>query len=175
VPRTPMPIPTRANERWSMDFVRDTLGDGRAFRALTIVDDCTRESPAMEVDSSLPGARVVAVLERLAGTRGLRERSSATMDRSSPDRTSTHGPTPEAARRLHRSGKPTQTRSSRLQRHVREECLNENWFVRWRTQQTIEAWRVEYNTERSHSQLGTTPRVCVEPHLNCSSPLTPSD
>ncbi len=70
VPRVPMPAPTRPNERWSMDFVRDTLGDGRAFRALTIVDDCTRESPAIEVDVSLPGERVVAVLERVAQTRG---------------------------------------------------------------------------------------------------------
>ena len=51
--------------------MRDTLGDGRAFRALTIVDDFTRESVAIEVDTSLPGERVVQVLERLAGTRGL--------------------------------------------------------------------------------------------------------
>ena len=54
-----------------MDFVRDTLGNGRVFRALTIVDDCTRECPAIEVDFSLPGGRVVQVLDRLAATRGL--------------------------------------------------------------------------------------------------------
>jgi putative transposase len=54
-----------------MDFVRDTLCDGRAFRALTIVDDCTRESAAIEVNFSLPGDRVVVVLNRLAETRGL--------------------------------------------------------------------------------------------------------
>jgi putative transposase len=70
-PRVPRTTPTQPNERWSMDFVRDALGDGRAFRALTIVDDCTRECVAIEVDTSLPGERVVRVLERLAGTRGL--------------------------------------------------------------------------------------------------------
>lgn len=51
--------------------MRDALGDGRAFRAPTIVDDFTRESVAIEVDTALPGERVVRVLERLAGTRGL--------------------------------------------------------------------------------------------------------
>ena len=70
VPRTPMPAPTRANERWSMDFVRDTLGDGRVFRSFTLVDDCTRESPAIEVDFSLTGARVARVLDRVAERRG---------------------------------------------------------------------------------------------------------
>jgi putative transposase len=71
VPRTPLPAPRHANERWSMDFVSDALGDGRKFRALTIVDDFTRESPVIEVDTSLPGDRVVRVLERLAETRGV--------------------------------------------------------------------------------------------------------
>src|SRR5690606_19498344 len=61
VPRAPVAVPTRPNERWSMDFVRDTLGDGRAFRCFTLVDDCTRECPAIEVDVSLPGERVVRV------------------------------------------------------------------------------------------------------------------
>jgi putative transposase len=63
--------PSGPNERWSMDFVSDALGDGRKFRALTIVDDFTRESPAIEVEFSLTGERVARVLERLATTRGL--------------------------------------------------------------------------------------------------------
>ena len=53
-----------------MDFVSDALGDGRKFRALTIVDDFTRESPAIEVEFSLTGERVVRVLERLAARAG---------------------------------------------------------------------------------------------------------
>ena len=69
--RAPLVCPTNANQRWSMDFVSDTLADGRTFRALTIVDDCTRECPAIEVDTSLPGLRVTRVLDRLAESRGL--------------------------------------------------------------------------------------------------------
>lgn len=65
VPRSPMEMPTSRNERWSMDVVSDALGDGRKFRALTIVDDFTRECPAIEVDLSLSGERV-AREERLA-------------------------------------------------------------------------------------------------------------
>ncbi len=57
-----------------MDFIVDTLADGRAFRTLNIVDDYTRECVAIEVDRSLPGARVVRVLERLRATRGLPRR-----------------------------------------------------------------------------------------------------
>jgi putative transposase len=65
---------TQPNEHWAMDFVRDTRADGRAFRALTLIDACTRECPVIEVDVSLGGARVVAVLERLRVSRGLPQR-----------------------------------------------------------------------------------------------------
>ena len=62
----PMAAPTRRNELWAMDFVSDVLTDGRRFRSLTLVDALTRECPAIEVDTSLPGARVVRVLDRVA-------------------------------------------------------------------------------------------------------------
>jgi putative transposase len=70
-------VPPRAqkpNERWSMDFMTDSLYDGRRFRLLTIVDTVTRESPAIVVDRSLTGQRVVAALEQLQATRGLPQR-----------------------------------------------------------------------------------------------------
>jgi putative transposase len=60
-----------ANQRWAMDFVADTLAHGRTFRVLTIIDEYTRECLAVETDTSLPGLRVIRVLERLAQTRGL--------------------------------------------------------------------------------------------------------
>ena len=56
----------RTNVSWSMDFVADGSADGRRLRCLTIVDDCTRESLVLEVDTSLPGLRVISVLDRLA-------------------------------------------------------------------------------------------------------------
>ena len=71
--RVIIPAPERSNQKCSMDFVSDSTVTGRRFRALTIVDDYSRECPAIEVDTSLGGVRVVGVLERLAETRGLPE------------------------------------------------------------------------------------------------------
>jgi putative transposase len=62
---------TRPNQRWAMDFVSDTLASGRPFRSLTIVDEYSRECPAIEVDTSLPSLRVLRVLQRMADTCGL--------------------------------------------------------------------------------------------------------
>jgi putative transposase len=68
VARVPLPQPSarteRRTERWSMDFVSDALADGRGFRCFTLVDDFTRECPALEVAHSLPAWRVIHVLER---------------------------------------------------------------------------------------------------------------
>jgi len=71
VPRVPLPAPTQPNERWGMDFIHDACADGRRFRCLTMVDEYTRECPVIATDTSLPSAGVVAVLEQLAGQRGL--------------------------------------------------------------------------------------------------------
>ena len=65
VARTPAPMPTRPDARWSMDFVRDTTTEGRPYRIWTVVDDCTRECPLLVVDRSLPARRVVEALDTL--------------------------------------------------------------------------------------------------------------
>ena len=65
--------PFRPNQHWAMDFVSDCLANGQKFRAFTLVDQYTRECPAIEVDTSLPSLRVIRVLERLARERGLPE------------------------------------------------------------------------------------------------------
>src|SRR5439155_8872033 len=72
-PAAPLGVPTQPNQRWSMDFVSDSLYDGRKMRSLNIVDDYSRECLATEVDTSLPGARVVRMLEQLREQRGLPE------------------------------------------------------------------------------------------------------
>ncbi len=61
------------NTRWSLDFVHDTLRSGRGIRALTIVDDFSRGSLAIEVDTSLSGSRITRVLEAIANVRGYPE------------------------------------------------------------------------------------------------------
>jgi putative transposase len=68
--RTPLRLPSTINERWSLDFVADTLSDGRRFRILCIVDDFSRECLATVVDTSLSGVRVVRELEQLIRERG---------------------------------------------------------------------------------------------------------
>src|SRR5207249_2088777 len=78
ITRITLPKPQAPNQMWSMDFVMDSIVSGRKFRALAIVDQYSRECPAIEVDTSLGGARVVALLDRLAESRGLPQ--SITMD-----------------------------------------------------------------------------------------------
>jgi transposase InsO family protein len=68
--RAPMLIPTAANVRWSLDFVSDQLTDGRRFRVLTVVDDCTRECLTLVADTSLSGLRVARELDRIIERRG---------------------------------------------------------------------------------------------------------
>jgi putative transposase len=154
--RAPLAMPTGPNQRWSMDFVRDTLGSGRAFRALTIIDDYTRECPAIEVDHALPGARVVRVLECLAGTRGLPqtivcdngpEFAGQTLDQWAHARGVTLA--------FIMPGKPVQNAfAESFNGRLRDECLNATWFRSLAdAQQTIAQWRMEYNEGRPHSGL----------------------
>jgi putative transposase len=167
--RKPLPKPTAANRSWSMDFVSDGLADGRRIRCLAIVDDCTRECVALEVDTSITGTRVKAVLERLADTRGLPR--SITVD---------HGPEFEGqvldawAYRSNvqlsfiRPGKPNENAYiESFNGKFRDECLNEHWFITMaQARRSIESWRIEYNTERPHSSLGDlTPEEFAERSL----------
>jgi putative transposase len=163
VPRLP-PIdpPTKRNERWAMDFVSDVLTDGRRFRALTLIDALTRESPAIEVDTSLPGARVMRVLDRVAAERGGYPKS-ITVD-NGPEFICTamdkwayeHG----VELRFIQPGKPMQNgQVESFNGRFRDECLSQSWFPTLaRARAEIELWRVDYNAVRPHSALdGRTP------------------
>src|SRR5881227_545058 len=141
--RKPLPKPTAANLSWSMDFVADGLIGGRRLRCLTIVDDCTRECLAIEVDTSITGLRVQGVLERLADTRGLPK--SITVD-NGPEfdgqvldkwayRSSVH-------LSFIRPGKPNENAYiESFNGKFRDECLNEHWFINLaHARSVIEAW-----------------------------------
>jgi putative transposase len=65
-----MTVLTSQNDRWSLDFISDQLMDGRRFRILTVVDDCTRECLVLVADTSLSGIRVARELDRLVIERG---------------------------------------------------------------------------------------------------------
>ena len=68
--RMPMAVPHGPNQRWSLDFVSDSLSCGRRFRILNVIDDFSRECLATVVDTSLSGARVARELDRIAELRG---------------------------------------------------------------------------------------------------------
>jgi len=154
--RVMMPSPQRPNERWSMDFVTDSIVTGRRFRALAIVDNYSRECPAIEVDTSIGGRRVVGVLEKLAESRGLPE--VITMDNG-----------PEFAGRVLdewayrrgvklnfiRPGKPIENAyAESFIGRLRDECLSTNWFMNLKhARGVIEDWRRDYNEVRPHSSL----------------------
>jgi putative transposase len=155
--RVPLPVPGQRLERWSMDFMADTLADGRTFRVLNIVDDFTRECVAIEVDKSLPGLRVVRVLERLRDTTGLPRR--LVVD-NGPEFAGRALDTWAYARGIDlcfiRPGKPVENAFvESFNGKFRDECLNEHWFRSLaEAQHRIEQWRVDYNTVRPHSALG---------------------
>jgi len=155
--RVILPLAERPNERWSMDFVTDSIVTGRRFRALTIIDDYSRECPAIEVDTSIGGRRVVVVLERLAEIRGLPE--VITMD-NGPEFTGRA--LDEWAYRkgvklnFIRPGKPIENAyAESFNGRLRDECLNDNWFMNLKhARDVIESWRIDYNESRPHTSLG---------------------
>jgi putative transposase len=177
--RQAVAMPTGQNQRWSMDFVSDSLSAGRKFRSLNIVDDFNRECLAAEVDTSITGARVVRVLERLREFRGL-----------PPILVMDNGPefTGQALDvwayqqgvKLHfiEPGKPVQNAFiESFNGRMRDECLNEHWFVSLReARETIESWRRDYNEVRPHSSLGNrTPQEFVACGAALRSPTAPSE
>jgi putative transposase len=65
-----MALPLGPNQRWSLDFLSDTLIDGRRFCVLAVVDDFTRECLALVADTSLSGQRVVREFDIIIIGRG---------------------------------------------------------------------------------------------------------
>jgi putative transposase len=125
-----LPIAQAPNEQWSMDFMSDSLASGQRVRLLTVVDNMSRESPAIEVDRSLTGQRVVAILERLAAQRGLPQILQVD---NGPEFTSQaldawaqrHG----VKLAFSRPGTPTDNPFiEAFNGQVRQECLDQQWF-----------------------------------------------
>ena len=155
--RAPMVVPLAPNDRWSLDFVSDQLTDGRRFRILTVVDECTRECLALVADTSLSGSRVARELDRLIIERGKPKMvvsdngteltSNAILTWADQSRVAWHYIAP---------GKPTQNAFiESFNGRLRDELLNETLFTSL-AQARVELgdWRVDYNDTRPHSQLG---------------------
>ena len=148
---------TAPNQAWSLDFVADQLADGRRFRALTIVDVCTRESLAIEAGQSLKAADVVRVLSRICLKRATPKTlfcdNGSEFTSQAMDLWAYHA---GVQIDFSRPGKPTDNAYvESFNGTLRSECLDAHWFATLaEARQVIEAWRQEYNESRPHRALG---------------------
>jgi len=162
--RRPIATPVRANQRWSLDFVSDQLTDGRRFRILAVVDDCTRECLALVADTSISGRRVARELDHIIRRR--RRRPDTIVSDNGTELTSNAilSWADETGVGWHyiAPGKPQQNGFiESFNGRLRDELLNETLFKSLpHARAVLEAWRRDYNEQRPHSKLGwMTPRA----------------
>ena len=155
--KAPLLRPIDANVTWSLDFMHDTLVNGKTIRTLNVIDDFNREALSISVDTSLPAQRVIRELDRLVEWRG------------KPDKIrSDNGPELIAAVIAEwgkekgveweyiQPGKPTQNSLiERFNRTFRQDVLGSFLFESLKqVRQYAHAWIWMYNNERPHSALG---------------------
>jgi putative transposase len=155
--RAPMKAPDHPNACWSLDFVHDQMTDGRRFRILVVVDECTRECLALVADTSMSGARVGRELTRIMSWRG---KPLAVLSDNGTELTSTAILTWADDHRIEwryiQPGKPSQNAFvESFNGRLRDELLNETLFRSLaHAGLTLEAWRHDYNHQRPHGKLG---------------------
>jgi putative transposase len=154
----PRPTPaTGPNQVWAYDFVHDTCANGQKLKCLTIVDEWTHESLAIEVAGSIRSRRVLEVLARLVSVRGapryLRSDNGPEFVATAVLRWLTESGIDTA---YIAPGKPWQNGvDESFNEKFRDECLDMEWFrSRAEAVVVIEAWRRHYNEVRPHSSLG---------------------
>jgi putative transposase len=118
--RRPIETPQAANQRWSLDFVSDQLTDGRRFRILTVIDNCTRECLGLVADTSLSGQRVARELDAIIRQRG--RPATVVSDNGTEFTVSGAASTRAAARRWPVEGWIRPQRRQVLRRRPREEA-----------------------------------------------------
>lgn len=166
VARAKVPMPTRPNQVWSMDFISDQLSFGKRVKGLTVVDVFSKFNHALEFDYGLNGFRVIQILENVCDFETAPE--VITVD---------NGPeficlaldkwASQKGIKLHfsRPGKPTDNAFiESFNGKVRDEFLNLHWFLSLEQMKSKAMdWSEEYNTERPHSSLNMkTPKEFLE-------------
>ena len=167
--RVPLLPTKKANQRWSMDFVFDSLFAGRRIKCLTIVDDHSKKCPAIAVRQSIGGDQVAKILDERKAIHGLPEeirvdngpefQSKAFLEYCFKHKIKVH---------FTRPGKPTDNGFiESFNGKFRDECLNEQIFLSMQdAENKIEFWRNHYNIERPHSSLnGLSPKEFID--QNC--------
>ena len=155
--RMPLQLATTVNEVWSMDFVSDSLANGRRLKCLTVADDFSHECVDIAVDYGMSGEYVIRLLDRAATFRGY---PSAVRTDNGPEFTSrafiawaqAHG----IRHILIEPGRPMQNGYiESFNGKFRDECLNDHWFqTLHQARAVISAWRQDYNEVRPHSSIG---------------------
>jgi putative transposase len=170
--KQPLSYATSPNQMWSIDFMSDSLQDGRKVRLLNVIEDFNRESLAVEADTSLPTLRVIRVLERLVSERG--KPCNIRMD---------NGPEfishkleewcnkREITLQFIQPGCPTQNAFiERKNGSIRRELLNAYVFTSLsEVREFCEEWRMDYNCERPHKSLGYLPPITFAEQWHKSS------
>lgn len=158
--RAPLVVPQELNQRCSLDFVSDQLGNGRRFRLLNVIDDFNSEYLAAIPDFSLLGLRVILELEAIIAIRG---RPAMIVSDNGTELTSNAVLRWTADQDIEwhyiAPGKPMQNAFvESFNGRLRDECLNEHVFTTLaEAQRIVEAWRIDYNTVRPHGRLGRLP------------------
>ena len=155
-----MDLPSRPNERWSVDFVSDALTDDRRFRVLAVVDDYSRDCLALMADTSLSGLRDTRELDGLIHLRG---KPVTAVSDNGTELTSMAvlkwSQETDADWRYIQPGKPMPNGLvESFNGSFRDECLNETLISSLaEARYQITAWKDDYNRNRSHSSLGNLP------------------
>ena len=155
--RQPQATVMRPNERWTMDFMSDSLAGGQKLRVLTVVDTYTRECLALEAARSFHGADVARILTQLATTRGLPATIKCDNGTEFTSRAFDHWAWSNGVQLdFSRPGKPTDNATiESFNASVRRECLSQHYFSTLAEAQVVlGAYRSEYNNQRPHSSLG---------------------
>jgi putative transposase len=151
-----MDVPSRLNQRWSMDFVSDQLSSGRRFRVLNVVDDYSREVVGQLVSVSISGQQVARFLTQLIE---VRDKPDHIVCDNGTEFTSKAmffwSKTASVVLAFIQPGKPTQNAFvESLNGKFRNECLNQHWFRTLdEARYEIKLWREHYNHIRPHSSL----------------------
>jgi putative transposase len=171
--RMPLVAPPTLNTTWAIDFMVDTLYDGRRFRTFNVIDESNREGLAIEVGTTLPALRVIAVLEELIALHGAPR--SIRLD-NGPELTSlaltawcdTRG----IALRYIQPGKPSQNAFiERFNRTYRTEILDAFVFASLtEVRELTTDWLDRYNTQRPHDSLGHVPPLTYRPRSTTPPP-----
>jgi putative transposase len=158
--RVPLQLAKSINEVWSMDFVSDSLANGRRIKCLTVADDFSHESVEIAVDYGISGQYVTRILDRAAVFRGYpltvrTDNGPEFTSRAFMGWASSHG----IQHILIQPGRPMQNGYiESFNGKFRDECLNEQWFESLpQARAAVGLWRKDYNEVRPHSSVGRIP------------------